>query len=163
MAALTFPAAPAIGDVYPADPGTSGVTQYKWDGAKWNVVPSVVSLGVANQGAFNGYQWPAASGTAGQQLTVDGANGLSWEAPAAPTFQILELLETIDGTSLSYTLVEAGTTTPFSPSPSDNILVFVGGVPQIPPAAYSVSTNTITFTAAPPVGASFYAVSSVAP
>jgi hypothetical protein len=163
MAALVFPAAPAVGDVYPANPGTSGVTQYKWDGAKWNVVSSMVSLGVANQGAFNGYQWPATSGTAGQQLTVDGANGLSWEVPAAPTFQILELLEAIDGTSLSYTLVETGTTTPFSPSPSSNIVVFLGGVPQIPTAAYSVSTNTITFTAPPPVGATFYAVSNIVP
>jgi hypothetical protein len=73
---------------------------------------------------------------------------------------ILALLEPIDGTRQAFTLVVAGTTNPFSPAPSTNIVVFLGGVPQIPTAAYSIFTNTITFTEAPLTGSTFYAISS---
>lgn len=161
MAALVFPTGPSIGDVYPANPGTSGVYQYKWDGTKWNTVPSAVSLGSPNQGAFNDYQWPTLDGTAGYQLTTDGAGNLDWGITSAPSLQILSLLESIDGIAVAYTLVEAGTTTLFSPDPSNNLVVFLGGVPQIPVAAYTVATNIITFTEPPLVGTTFYAISSI--
>ena len=161
MAALTFPAAPAIGDVYPADPGTSGIAQYKWDGGKWNAVPSVVSLGVANQGAFNAYQWPATDGTFGYQLTTDGAGNLSWGVTSAPSLQVLSLLEPFDGVNTAFTLIPFGGSTPFTPTPSDNLVVFLGGVPQIPVAAYTVAGNTITFTEPPATGTTFYAISNV--
>ena len=158
--AIIFPPAPAVGQRFTANPGTSGQTQYQWDGAKWNAVLSTVSLGTANQDAYNAYQWPDTDGLAKQQLTTDGAGQLSWDIPSAPTLTILSLLEPIDGVSSAYTLVTAGTTTPFSPDPSTNIVVFLGGVPQIPVAAYTVSTNTITFTEPPLVGSTFYAISS---
>lgn len=161
MAALVFPPGPSVGDLYPADPGTSGVTQYRWDGDKWGAVLSTISLGVANQGAFNQYQWPLTDGPAGYQLTTDGSGALAWGVTSAPSLQILSLLEPIDGVAVAYTLVLSGTTTPFSPAPSDNIVVFLGGVPQIPVAAYTVSTNTITFTEPPQSGTTFYAISSV--
>jgi hypothetical protein len=161
MAALDFPASPTIGTVYPADPGTSGVTQYKWDGAKWNVVPSVVSLGTANQGAYNVYQWPLADGSGGFQLTTDGSGNLSWAIPSSPSIQVLGLLEPFDGGNVAYTLVEAGTSIPFSPNPSTNLVLFLGGVPQIPTAAYSVTGNTVTFTEPPALGTTFYAISNV--
>jgi hypothetical protein len=161
MAALAFPASPTVGQRYPANPGTSGISQYFWDGTKWRTVPTSITLGAANQAAFNAYEWPLTDGTAGKQLTTDGAGNLTWEVTAAPDLQILGLLELIDGVSLAYTLVLAGTTTPFSPNPSTNIVVFLGGVPQTPGAAYSVSTNTITFTSPPLVGTTFYAISSV--
>ena len=161
--AIVFPVGPAIGDLYPADPGTSGVTQYQWDGAKWNAVTSIVSLGVANQGAYNQYQWPLADGTANHQLTTDGSGNLSWEVPSNPSLQIIDLLETFDGVRQSFTLVELGTVTPFIPSPSTNLVVFLGGVPQIPTAAYAVplGTSTINFTEAPLSGATFYAISNI--
>lgn len=159
--AYIFPPSPSVGAKYPLNPGTSGQTQYQWDGVKWKAVLSTVSLGSPNQGAFNDYQWPATDGVAGKQLTTDGAGNLTWDATAAPNLQVLGLLEPIDGTSLAYTLVLAGTTTPFAPNPSTNIVVFLGGVPQIPTAAYTVSTNTIAFTEAPKVGSTFYAISSV--
>jgi hypothetical protein len=158
--AIVFPVGPAIGDLYPADPGTSGVTQYQWDGGKWNAVPSVVSLGVQNQGAYNQYQWPSTDGTAGQQLTTDGAGNLLWDIPAAPSLQVLQLDRPFDGT-VAYTLYEFGTTTPFTPVPSTNIVVFLGGVPQIPNAAYTVAGATITFTEAPLAGTTFYAISNI--
>lgn len=161
MAALVFPAAPSTGDVYPANPGTSGATQYKWDGTKWNAVLSVVSLGTSNQDAYNQYQWPLADGSTGFQLTTDGVGNLSWDIPSSPSIQVLGLLEPFDGGNVAYTLVEAGTSIPFSPNPSTNLVVFLGGVPQIPTAAYSVVGNTVTFTEPPSLGTTFYAISNV--
>jgi hypothetical protein len=158
--ALVFPTAPAVGDLYPANPGTSGVAQYKWDGTKWNAVLSTVSLGIANQGAYNQYQWPSADGSPNQQLTTDGSGNLSWNVSATPSLQVLQLDRPFDG-SVSYTLYESGTTTPFTPVPSTNIVVFLGGVPQIPNAAYTVAGATITFTEAPLAGTTFYAISNI--
>ena len=161
--ALIFPVAPAIGDLYDPNPGVSGVTQYRWDGAKWNAVLSTVSLGAANQGAYNSYQWPLVDGIADQQLTTDGAGNLTWNVPAAPSIQILGLDGPFDGTRVAFTLVEAGGSTPFIPVPSTNIVVFLGGVPQLPTAAYSITptTSTIIFTEAPLFGTTFYAISNV--
>ena len=158
--ALVFPVAPAVGERFPVDPGTSGVSQWIWDGGKWNTVKTTVSLGAANQGAFNTYQWPLADGLVNQQLTTDGAGNLSWGLSALPSLQILSLLEPFDGVAQSFTLVEFGTTTPYTPDPPGNIVVFLGGVPQIPVASYTVSGNTITFTEAPLSGSTFYAISS---
>ena len=159
--ALVFPAAPTVGQRFPANPGTSGISQWQWTGTKWNAVLSTVSLGSPNQAAFNDYTWPLADGAANKQLTTNGSGALSWADPATPSLQVLGLLEPIDGIVSNFTLVKAGTTTPFSPSPSTNIVVFLGGVPQIPTAAYTVSTNTISFTEIPLVGTTFYAISSV--
>ncbi len=159
--ALVFPVGPTIGDLYPPDPGTSGVSQYIWRGDRWDAVTPMVSLGVANQGAYNQYQWPATSGTNGLQLTTDGAGTLSWSSPAAPNLEILGLLEPFDGVNIAFTLIYAGTTNPFTPVPSTNVVIFLGGVPQTPSVSYSVSGNTVTFTAPPLAGTTFYALSSV--
>ena len=159
--ALLFPDTPTPGELYPANPGTPGVTQYRWNNTKgvWDAVFAAVSLG--NQGAYNSYQWPLADGTLNQQLTTDGAGNLTWEVPAIPSIQVLGLLEPFDGTNLSFTLIESGSTTPFTPVPSSNIVIFLGGVPQIPSAAYSVVGNTVTFTQAPLAGTTFYGISNV--
>lgn len=161
--ALLFPDTPTLGELFPANPGTSGVTQYRWDGAKWNAVLSAVSLGSPNQGAFNDYTWPATDGVADQQLTTDGAGNLVWDVPAAPSIQILGLDAPFDGARTTFTLVEAGSSTPFVPVPSTNIVVFLGGVPQLPSSAYTITpaTSTIIFTEAPLLGTTFYAISNV--
>ena len=159
--ALVFPAAPTVGQRFPANPGTSGISQWRWDGVKWNAVLSTVSLGSPNQAAFNDYTWPLTDGAANKQLTTNGSGALSWADPASPSLQVLSLLEVPDGTLQNFTLVKAGTLIPFSPNPSTNIVVFLGGVPQIPTAAYTVTTNTIFFTEPPLTGTTFYAISSV--
>ena len=161
--AIVFPVGPAIGDLYPADPGTSGVSQYQWDGAKWNAVLSTVSLGTQNQGAFNTYQWPAADGTVGTQLTTDGAGNLAWDVPASPSFQLLQLDRPFTGTpgDVAFTLETNPGGVPFTPNPSTNLVVFLGGVPQVPGAAYGIGGSTITFTEAPLPGTTFYAISNV--
>jgi hypothetical protein len=167
--ALNFPTSPAIGQRYPDNPGTSGVTQYEYDGAKWNAVLSTVSLGVSNQGpavgtnTFNAYNWPATDGVAGNQLTTDGTGNLTWEVAAAPSIQVLSILPSelpFDGIRKAFTLVDS-TLTPYAPTPSTNIVVFLGGVPQTPFNAYSVSGSTITFTEEPLAGSLFYAITNV--
>jgi hypothetical protein len=159
--ALVFPTTPAVGQRFPVDPGTSGISQYEWDGNKWNAVLSTVSLGTANQGAFNAYQWPATDGPAGYQLQTDGAGNLSWGLEANSSIQALGVTPLFDGVSFTYTLVELGTGTFYTPVPSTNIVVFLGGVPQTPTVGYSVTGNQITFTDAPPVGTTFYAISNI--
>jgi hypothetical protein len=160
--ALLFPVGPSVGDLYPADPGISGVTQYQWDGAKWNAVISAVSLGNQNQGAYNTYKWPAADGVDGQQLTTDGAGNLAWDVPAAPQLEILSLLEPFGAGLAQFTLLDSNGD-PYAPVPPSNIVVFLGGVPQIPSAAYTIggaNGDQIFFTEAPLAGTTFYAISS---
>jgi len=169
MAALQFPTSPTPGQLVDPNPGVSGVTQYRWDNAKgvWNAVLSTVSLGTQNQGAYNNYKWPATNGDPDQQLTTDGNGNLSWEVPAAPSMQILTLDRPFNGnmtTGVAFTLLDAVTLTPVIPVPSTNILVFLGGVPQIPGLAYNINppgTSTITFFEAPPTGTTFYAITNV--
>lgn len=161
MAALVFPPSPVVGQRFPANPGTSAISQWSWDGAKWNTVTPSVSLGSPNQAAYNDYQWPAADGTNGYQLTTDGAGNLSWTVKGNPSLQVVEVDAAFDGVQSVFGLVEAGTSTPFTPSPSTNIVVFLGGVPQTPGFAYTIAANTIIFTASPLVGSTFYAISSV--
>jgi hypothetical protein len=120
----------------------------------------MVSLGTTNQGAFNAYQWPAADGPAGYQLQTDGSGNLSWELEANSNLQAVGITPVIDGISSTYTLVEFGTATFFTPVPSTNIVVFLGGVPQTPTVSYSISGNQITFTDPPPAGTTFYAISA---
>jgi hypothetical protein len=159
--AIVFPASPAVGQRFPANPGTSGVTQYIWRGDRWDAVLNTVSLGATNQGAYNTYKWPTSDGPPAHQLTTDGSGNLLWDVPAAPSMQVLGLLEPFNGTDVSFTLVESGTTTPFTPVPVTNIVIFLGGVPQLPNASYSTVGNTVTFTQAPLAGTTFYAISNV--
>lgn len=166
--ALVFPTSPALNERFPVNPGTTGVTQYEWDGSKWNVVTPSVSLGVANQGAsagvntYNSYKWPATDGGAGEQLTTDGAGNLTWEVPATTELVLLDNISSqFNNLSTSFFLTLGGQ--PFTPTPSTNILVFLGGVPQIPGAsnAYEVIGDVIVFDSAPALGTTFYAISSV--
>jgi hypothetical protein len=162
MAAFVFPSAPVAGQRYPVNPGTSGAAQYEWDSTVgvWNVVSNFVRTN--NQSAFNTYDWPNSDGTSGYQLTTDGAGTVSWAAAATPRLALLDdISASFDGVQTAFGLFEGGVT--FTPSPSTNILVFLGGVPQTPTSAYSVAGSTITFTAAPPAGTNFYAITTENP
>ena len=163
MAALIFPPAPTVGQRFPVNPGTAGISQWQWDGVKWNAVISTVSLGATNQDAYNLYQWPLSSGSANQQLTTDGAGNLAWSIAGTGNLVALgiDAGTPFDGLTVSFPLVLLGTATPFTPNPSTNIVVFLGGVPQTPFNSYTISGATIIFTAAPLAGTTFYAVSSV--
>lgn len=99
-------------------------------------------------------------GADGQVLTADStaATGLRWNTVAAVTFVNLDdVSASFDGVTTSFPLSIGAV--PYTPSPSTNIMVFVGGVAQVPGAgnAYIVVGSNISFTSAPPTGASFYA------
>jgi hypothetical protein len=47
----------------------------------------------------------------------------------------------------------------YTPSPASNLMVFVGGIAQVPTTAYSVIGSQIIFTEAPLASADFYATS----
>jgi hypothetical protein len=80
---------------------------------------------------------------------------------AAPTLQILGLLEPFNGSNITFTFTTDPGSVPFTPTPSSNVVVFLGGVPQLPGIAFTVSGNTLTFTDPPLAGTTFYAISSV--
>ena len=160
MAAIVFPYLPAVGDIYPPDPGDGNVTQYRWDGEKWVTVPVFISLGSENQVAYNQYQWPQTIGVAGDQLTNDGNGNLSWQPSAVPSLANLTLQQPFDGIRITFTLVDIATGLPFAPFPNNNIVVFLGAVPQTPTEAYFVNGDQITFTEVPLAGTNFYAFST---
>ena len=156
MPALDFPVAPTPGQLYPS-PATSGVTQYIWDNTVgvWNAVATFVRLN--NQLAYNGYVWPNTDGTVGQQLETDGAGNLYWDNASDPTFFTLSLSGTFDGVQTTFTIIDPITTNAYTPVPSSNLEVFLGGVPQDPLTAYTVIADQISFTNAPLAGTSFFA------
>lgn len=62
-----------------------------------------------------------------------------------------------NGTTSSFTLRLSGA--PYSPTPSTNLMLTIGGVPQPPGSAYTVSGSTLTFVGgAPPTNATFLAI-----
>jgi hypothetical protein len=104
-------------------------------------------------------------GSNGQYLQADStaATGISWVTPAAaPVITVIDDITSLfDGALTSFSLRILGT--PYSPSPSTNLMVFLGGVIQIPGVSqsYTVSGSTITFVSAPLAGMSFYATTVV--
>ena len=99
-------------------------------------------------------------GTNGQVLTADSttATGLTWATPGAPAFYNLDDISGgFNGTAVTFNLAIGGVA--YAPTPISNIMVFLGGVAQIPGAgnAYTIAGSTITFNSAPPVGATFLA------
>jgi len=77
-------------------------------------------------------------------------------APVQKFVYLDDISSQFNGTLSVFTLRLSGT--PYAPVPSRNVMITVGGVLQDPNTAYSVSGSTITFTGAPPTGASFIGV-----
>ena len=99
-------------------------------------------------------------GTNGQVLTADSAStaGVTWANPYAFKYvQFDDISSSFNGLTTAFQLKVNGVAT--APSPSTNIMVFLGGIAQTPGPlnAYTVSGVTINFTAPPPPGATFYA------
>ena len=99
-------------------------------------------------------------GTNGQVLTANSAStaGVSWANPYAFKYVQFDDISTLfNGLTTAFQLKVNGVAT--APSPSNNIMVFLGGIAQTPGAgnAYIVYGVTINFSAPPPAGASFYA------
>jgi hypothetical protein len=154
--ALVFPVSPVVGTRYPLNPGTSGVTQYEYDGAKWNAVPVFVRLN--NQAAYNSYVWPNSKATVpNYQLTDMLADGnLSWEIPGGPFVWLDDISSQFDGVTNIFTLTENGA--PFTVTPEENVIIVLGGIVQNYGMSYTISGPQITFSLAPAIGASFAAI-----
>jgi hypothetical protein len=155
--ALVFPATPTLGQRFPANPGTSGVSQWSWDGTKWNTVPVFVRTN--NQLAYNNYVWPDnKSPEPGFQITDLLADGnLTWELPGGPLVYLDDISSQFDGLQNVFTLNLDGL--PFTPKPiiNPNIVVVLGGIVQTPVLSYTISGPQITFSLAPAPGAAFCA------
>ena len=162
--ALVFPATPTLGQRFPANPGTSGVSQWSWDGVKWNTVPVFVRTN--NQTAYNSYVWPNTKApTDGFQLTDNLADGvLSWEIPGGPFIYIDDISGGFNGTTVTFQLTQTdGTgTTNYIPDPLTNIIIVLGGIVQTPGTSYTINTfGLITFAQAPATGAAFVGISNL--
>ena len=160
MAALVFPASPTLNQRFPANPGTAGISQWQWDGAKWNTVPVFVRTN--NQAAYNSYVWPnTKSPTAGFQITDNLADGvLSWEIPGGPFIYIDDISASFDGVAVLFQLTQGGVN--YIPDPLTNIIIVLGGIVQTPGSSYVIDTfGQITFSQAPATGAAFVAISNL--
>jgi hypothetical protein len=107
---------------------------------------------------FNGQVYPSSPVGAQKQYYWNAATA-TWLFVDNRIMQPLSLLEPFNGTRTTFTIVKSGTSTPFTPIPSTNILIFLGGVIQIPGTAFNIIGDQLTFTAAPLTGTDFYATS----
>ena len=89
-------------------------------------------------------------------ITVDGNGVLSAAGAGGGSFLFLDRTPNPNGAITTFTMSSGGT--PYSPNPVGNLLVFVGGVPQIATANYNVAGSNITFSTAPATGASIILV-----
>lgn len=91
----------------------------------------------------------------GVVISSDGALSL---APNS-TYKVLDnLSSSFNGVRTSFQMTIGGN--PFSPPSANSLLVFVGGVIQVPFSSFNVIGGaTLEFTSAPPAGASFYGIS----
>lgn len=88
-------------------------------------------------------------------------DGTSWNAInttyATGGFRKLDnIASQFNGSTLTFDLTSSGIAV--TPGNAQNLIIVVGGVPQEPITAYTVSSTSITFTSAPTAGMSFYGV-----
>jgi hypothetical protein len=95
---------------------------------------------------------------AGADFYGIGLNGALQLLPTAglQTVQLDDISSGFNGTATQFTLKVGGT--PYSPTASYYAYIVVGGIVQATPSAYSVTGSTITFSGAPPSGATFYGI-----
>jgi hypothetical protein len=125
-----------IGGVKPG-PGVSVQT----DGSLILDPPTTLEIGGVRAGA-------------GVSITPEGVISLA----TGSTFKVLDNIGTsFDGTRLSFQLTVGGV--PFTPPSASALLIFVGGIFQIPGQAFNVGGNQIQFTSAPAANLTFYGVS----
>lgn len=138
-----------------------------------------------NAAAFNSYVWPGSAGTVGQLLSIDGSGNLLWTSPApggvtqitagtnisitpaggtgnvtinstaaGGLVAIDSIAGSFNGVTTTFTLQSGGSNITATQS---TLIIAIGGIIQTPGIAftYNAVTAQITFTGAPPAGASF--------
>lgn len=84
-------------------------------------------------------------------------NGTAWGIATSGTFSKLDsIAASFNGVNTAFTLAVGGTSV--TPATAQNLIISIDGVLQEPQVAYTVSNSTITFTEAPPSGASFFGI-----
>jgi len=102
--------------------------------------------------------------TAGYGINIDANGVISVDTSIFPTPTIVNLgaLQPTDGAQITFTLVEYGTTNLYTLSSPDNLVVYLGGVPQLPGTgpdeSYVVVASQVIFNQPPPAGTTFLAV-----
>jgi hypothetical protein len=152
-------------------PGIAGFLRYNTDenyneffnGGAW--LPVTQGTGAVFSTVSNTAPTPHAPGDFWYDTATQGEfvwTGTTWAptTPPQPGYSFIEfdtVAPLFDGSVTNFPLTVDGA--PYAPSPSSNIMVFLGGVIQFPGAgnSYSVFGSTIIFTTPPPVGMSFYA------
>lgn len=133
---LLAPTPLSIGGVKPGDNVAVGA-----DGTLTVKPPTPTTIGAVKEGE-------------GVDISADGSISLS---PGA-TFKVLDSLTgKFDGTTTNFQMTV--NSVPFAPSSYNSLLIFVGGVNQVPLVSFSTSGSTLIFTSAPPTGVSFYGIS----
>jgi hypothetical protein len=111
MAALNFPAAPSVDDLYTANGST-----WKWDGTSWNVVPANALLSTLEDVSLT-------SPASGQVLQYDGTE---WVNAAVFTTTVTATSTTASaGDHIHVTAATQTITLPASPSAGDRVAVTV--------------------------------------
>ena len=111
MAALNFPAAPSVVDLYTANGST-----WKWDGTSWNVVPANALLSTLEDVSLT-------SPASGQVLQYDGTE---WVNAAVFTTTVTATSTTASaGDHIHVTAATQTITLPASPSAGDRVAVTV--------------------------------------
>lgn len=112
-------------------------------------------------GTFTPTGSPTVAANDGDWLVSDGATWLLYAVgptPATPPGLVFldDLASQFNGTRVSFTLRVGGVAI----TPGSNLLIFVGGVPQLAGvgASYTVAGSTITFSEAPKTGTTFVGV-----
>ena len=102
--------------------------------------------------------------TAGYGILIDANGVISVDTTILPKSAIVNLgaLQVPDGSEITFTLVEYGTTNLYTLSSPDNLVVYLGGVPQLPGTgpgdSYVVVASQVIFNQPPPAGTTFLAV-----
>jgi hypothetical protein len=89
----------------------------------------------------------------GVQITNDGTISV---APGSGYVVLDNLSPRFNGVTTVFTLTI--NTVPYSPINITSLLLFVGGIVQVPNASFTLSGSTITFTEAPPTNSNFYGI-----
>lgn len=89
----------------------------------------------------------------GVQIASDGTISL---APGYSFVALDNLAPKFNGSTVGFTLTV--NSVPYAPVSANALLIFIGGVIQLPGSSFSVAGSTITFTGAPPTNSSFYGI-----
>jgi hypothetical protein len=119
--------------------------------------------GDGNQGDVLAGEVQAVKAGYGIIIDFDGTISIDLSTLVPTRLRNLDITPPFDGVSQVYNLVDLETLEPVAPNPSNNIIVFLAGVPQEPLGAYSVDNDEITFTEPPEIGTTFFAVTTAWP